>query len=111
MSKDKNIGIPIFASVLRREMADRTWTQEHVALAAGVAQASVNGWLGGAIPRADALYRLARALGVSMEELLTGEKPAGNSAVDAAVWKEKAKSAESRIEGLKSGMLSLVKKF
>ena len=111
MSKEKNIGEPIFASVLRREMKEREWTQEHVALTAGIAQASVNGWLGGSIPRADALYRLAKALGVSMEELLTGEKPAGAGVADAAVWREKAQAAERRLEGLKSGMLSLVKKF
>ena len=63
------------------------------------------------LPKAEQLYALSRALNVSMEELLTGEKPAGNSAVDAAVWREKAQAAERRLEGLKSGMLSLVKKF
>lgn len=92
-------------------MEERGWTQQHIAMASGVAQATVNGWLGGSTPRADALYRLASALGISMEELLTGDKPAVGSAVDAAVWREKAQAAERRLEGLKAGMLSLVKKF
>jgi transcriptional regulator with XRE-family HTH domain len=111
MSKEKNIGKPIFPAVLRRCMAENRWTQERVALVAGVAQASVNGWLAGSIPRADALYRLSAALSMSMEELLTGEKPTGGSASDAAVWREKAQTAQRRLENLKAGMLSLVKKF
>lgn len=75
MSKDQIIGKPIFPDVLRSHMKGRGWTQETVAQAADVSQASVNGWLGGSIPRADALYRLAQKLGVTMEELLTGDSP------------------------------------
>ena len=111
MKQEKNIGEPIFPSVLSRFMEERRWTQQHVAMTAGVAQASVNGWLSGSVPRADALYRLSVALGVSMEELLTGERPAGGSAVDAAVWKQKCQEAERRLEGLKSTLLAAVKKF
>lgn len=46
-----------------------------------------------------------------MEELLTGDKPLGGSAVDAAVWKQKCQEAERRLDGLKSTLLAAVKKF
>lgn len=86
--------------------------QSQVAQAASLTQSAVSQYLGGSrLPGCLELYRLSLTLGVSMEELLTGERPAGGSAVDAAVWKEKAQAAERRLEGLKGGMLSLVKKF
>lgn len=74
MKQAEIIGKPIFADVLRREMASRSATQEYLAATVEVSQATVAGWLGGATPRADALYRLATAFGVSMEYLLTGHE-------------------------------------
>ena len=77
MKQAKSIGIPIFSSVLRSQMATLNWTQDRVASAAQVSQASVNGWLSGSVPRADALYNLAMEMCVTMEFLLTGQTTAG----------------------------------
>lgn len=76
MNQAKNIGKLIFPKMLRILVEENGWTQERIAAVAGVAQASVNGWFKGSIPRADALYRLSTAVNISMEELLTGSPQA-----------------------------------
>lgn len=84
MSREQNIGKPIFAEVLRSEMGKRNVTQETVAQSANASQATVNGWLSGSIPRADALHRLAHDWGVTMEYLLTGEERTGGLLMESA---------------------------
>ena len=75
MHASKNIRKLIFAETLDYLRKREEWNQERVAQIAGVSQGAVSGWSNGALPRADALYRLSRAFGVTMEYLLTGEEP------------------------------------
>jgi transcriptional regulator with XRE-family HTH domain len=82
MKQDQTIGKPIFSTVLKDEMEKRGLTQEAVASAADASQATVNGWLSGSIPRADALYRLANRLSVTMEYLLTGQEIIGGMVME-----------------------------
>lgn len=108
--QDENFTKQIFSETLSRAMAGRK--QSQVAQAASLTQSAVSQYLGGTrLPGCLELYRLSIALNVTMEELLTGDKPLGGSAVDAAVWKQKCQEAERRLDGLKSTLLAAVKKF
>ena len=111
MSKVEKIGKPIFQKMLRRVMSENGWTQEHVALVAGVSQASVNGWLAGSIPRADALYRLTLSCGMTTEELLTGERAAGDASTEVERWRDRALSAEDKLSIVKAGLSGMLKKI
>lgn len=51
----------------------------------GVTQAAVSNWLKGSIPKGDQLLVMARALGVTMEWLLTGSAP---KYPGIAIWKD-----------------------
>lgn len=54
-------------------MESRGMVQADLAVSLGVSQAAVSRWLGGRVPRAGELYRLAKLFGVSMESLLGAE--------------------------------------
>jgi transcriptional regulator with XRE-family HTH domain len=75
MPASKNISPLMFSETVERLRSQAGLQQERLAEIAGVSQGAVSGWKNGAIPKADVLYRLAGALGVSMEYLLTGEEP------------------------------------
>lgn len=64
-------------------MAARRVNQASLASTIGVTQAAVSKWLNGSIPKGDQLHRLARALLVRMEWLISGETPIFPSI---AVW-------------------------
>jgi transcriptional regulator with XRE-family HTH domain len=65
-----------FHETLRALMTDRGVSASVVSQATGIPKSSLSEWLSGRIPKFDeALVRLARFFGVSVEHLLTGEEP------------------------------------
>lgn len=61
-----------FAERLREMMGLRKLTQQSLADAVGVSQATVFKWLNGTLPRSGELYRLAKFLGKPMEWMMEG---------------------------------------
>lgn len=55
-------------------MRERELTQAGLAEALGVTQGAVSGWCGGAIPKGDQLFALARFFGVTMEAMLMNRR-------------------------------------
>lgn len=77
--QEKNTTIPIFSSRLRAKMQSIPLTQKQLEEASKIRQTSISDYLNGkAIPSADALSRLAAALGVTMDWLWgVAEDPQG----------------------------------
>lgn len=101
-----------FGPRLRALIVAQLGNEAEAARRTGITPQAINTYVQeGRLPKAEQLYALSKALNVSMEELLTGDKPPGGSAVDAAVWKQKCQEAERRLDGLKTTMLAAVKKF
>lgn len=61
-----------FSEILARELNKRELTPTAFAKTVGVSAAAMSNYIKGRIPRADELSRIAEALSVSMEYLLTG---------------------------------------
>lgn len=71
MSQDNNSH---FSIILAAAMQNREFTQSDLAKNAETSQSNISRYLSGnGMPRAEELQRIARALGVSMEYLLTGD--------------------------------------
>lgn len=67
--------IPGLKERLRKRRSELGWSQEQLARETRVSKNTVARWEKGATPAADLLGRLARALGVSTDWLLTGAGP------------------------------------
>lgn len=80
-------------------MESKGMTQQQLAEAAGVNQASVHAWTKDSIPRGDVLLKVARTLGVPMESLLTGQSQSQSQSF--SVLREEAPSL-TRAEVLKA---------
>jgi transcriptional regulator with XRE-family HTH domain len=66
-----------FAENLRTLMAKRGWNQLQAAAALSVSQANISRWLSqNHEPSADVLIRIAKAFGVTLDELLRAPGPA-----------------------------------
>lgn len=66
-------------------------SQEALAEQVGVSRQAIGKWESGAsLPGLDNLQELARALGVSCDELLTGKSPERKIPPDRTVWRWKA---------------------
>lgn len=100
-----------FSSRFRELLESCGKTQKEVAEALGLSEGALINYKRESVPKSMELLAISRFFGVSMEWLLTGEGAAGGNSTDAAVWRQKCQEAERRLEGLKSGVLTLVKKF
>jgi transcriptional regulator with XRE-family HTH domain len=66
-----------FADNLRAQMDKRGWTQTDAADALSVSQANISRWLSqNHEPSADVLIRIAKAFGITLDELLRAPGPA-----------------------------------
>jgi transcriptional regulator with XRE-family HTH domain len=79
-----------FADNLRALMAKRGWNQQEAADALSVSQANISRWLSeGHEPSADTLIRIAKAFGVTLDDLLRAPGPAmrkTRAEHDTVVW-------------------------
>lgn len=116
--QEKNSRFGIFAATLRHEIESHGWKQKDVAELAAVKTSAISNYLAGErMPGAEQLYRLSRALGVSMEYLLTGEESgaggasAGSQAAYGPDWRGRASAAEAELREIKAALADLSKKF
>jgi len=77
---DEGIEMSIFAENLRIAIDAKGLTQDRLANLSGVSQASISTWLRSVtLPRSEELQRVAVALGVSMDWLMSGAVVGGRS--------------------------------
>lgn len=83
-------------------------TQKELAQVFGVSEGALINWKRGQLPKSEELHRIGEFFGVSMEWLLTG-----NGAVpsNGEAWRERALSAEQKLEALRAGLLAFAKKI
>lgn len=100
-----------FGERLRSLIVDRLGNEAEAARRTGITPQAINTYVReNRLPKAEQLYALACALGVTMDELLTGNRPSHSSA-EANIWKEKAHSAEQRVAMLKAAVTAALEKF
>ena len=66
----------MFADSLKRLMKEKRYSAKAVSDATGIPQSALSEYCSGREPKIDALLKLARFFGVSVEALVTGEDPA-----------------------------------
>ena len=108
-AKTNTIGSIGFAAALAVAIRDSRLSKRAFADAVGLSHAAINNYLKGRIPKLDEASKLARYLGVSIDELVTGTRTQPGE--NAGIWRERALSAEQRLNSVKAGMIELVKKI
>jgi transcriptional regulator with XRE-family HTH domain len=91
-------------SELNKKFGITAGRQSALASATGLTRTAISNYLSGSrFPDSYALLRLSRALGVSMEYILTGE---GGNAVPSSAdeWKTRALAAEQKLERITASM-------
>jgi transcriptional regulator with XRE-family HTH domain len=123
-ARKRNTSVPHFSS-MQQKIEDFSSTNFAVALATairdsglskrafgqrvGITHTSINRYLTGGMPALDEATKLARFLGVTLDELVNGK--ARQPRPDAGVWRERALSAEQRLSAVKSGLSAMLKKI
>lgn len=105
-----------FSMQLMKLMSDAGINKRQLAIEIGVTPAAMGRYVDGRVPRADELLRIARHFKVPMEQLLTGIGDGSElvtNKVDAQTqeWRDRARDAEAKVEVLKCGLMSLLKKI
>lgn len=98
-----------FAAALSSAIRDSGLSKRAFAGAVGITHTSINRYLIGKTPALDEATKLARYLGISLDELVSGTRTQPGE--HAGVWRERALSAEQRLAAVKAGMSELLKKI
>ena len=75
----------------------------------GLSHTAINTYLTGRTPKLDEAMKIARYLGLTLDQLVHGKKT--TPGVDAAVWRERALNAEQRLIAVKAGLNEVLKKI
>jgi transcriptional regulator with XRE-family HTH domain len=97
------------AATLAAALRDSRLSKRAFAEAVGVTHTSINRYLTGGTPALDEAHRIARYLGITLDELVTGDR--SEPGAKASIWRERAISAEQRLTAVKAGMTELLKKI
>jgi transcriptional regulator with XRE-family HTH domain len=98
-----------FAAALAVAIRDSRLSKRAFAEAVGISHSAINNYLHGRTPKLDEATKLARYLGKTIDELVSGKRsPPSESA---GVWRERAMAAEQRLTAVKAGMTELLKKI
>lgn len=102
-----------FSSRLMEAMSRKGMNQKELASMADVPQGAISTYCNGkGKPSSEVLYRLSKALSVSMEWLLSGEVPSHRDpSREDEHWKDRALSAEDKLKRIKSALTGVVKKI
>ncbi len=98
-----------FAAALAVAIRDSRLSKRAFAEAVGLSHAAINNYLTGRVPKLDEATRIARYLGLTLDELVNGTQTKPGDT--AGVWRERAISAEQRLAAVKAGMQELLKKI
>lgn len=104
----KNIPTDIFSRRLVAAIEAAGLTQQELSAKAGCSQPDISRYLKGRVPSGEKLVALARALGTTAEVLL-GFDPMP-SAEPAADWRKEAEAAKLKVDLLKKGLETLLRK-
>lgn len=106
-----------FSLRLMEAMAKKSLKQKELSELSNVPQGAISNYCNDkGLPSVEGLYRLAKSLDVSMEWLLgIDDAPLyehhANQNSDNIYWKERAKTAEQKLDALKKGLAVWLKKF
>lgn len=95
-----------FSERLLALMKARGITQKELSAIAGVSQGTISKYLNGQEPKSAELYRLARAFGVTMDFLYSGQN--NQTGIDANL---RAEVAERKLAAIKKGLTAILKEF
>lgn len=98
-----------FSNRFRDLMDSSGKTQKELATALELSEGAMINYKRDSVPKSMELYRIARFFNVSMEWLLTGAGP--GTAIGDSAWRQRAMSAEQRLDALKSALGTLLKKY
>jgi ribosome-binding protein aMBF1 (putative translation factor) len=98
-----------FAAALAHAIAESGQSKRAFAASLGIAHTSINRYLTGATPALDEAIKLARHLGITLDELVYGSNSV--AIMSDGVWRERAMAAEQRLAAVKAGMTELLKKI
>lgn len=100
-----------FSYRLADAMSRKGLNQKELAMMADIPQGAISNYCNGkGMPSSEVLFRLSRALSVSMEWLVSGE--AANLPCKAdSQWKNRALDAEEKLHRLKIAMSDWIKKI
>lgn len=107
--KTEHFSSSAFAAALSVAIHDSGLSKRAFAEAVGMTHTSINRYLTGGTPALDEAMKIARYLGLTLDQLVHGKK--STPGVDAAVWRERAIAAERRLEAVRAGMQELLKKI
>jgi len=100
-AQEQNTSNDIFSENLRQSLFSKGWTQAQLGDACGLTQGVVSNYLRGKRePSSGQLLRISRALGVSMEHLLTGKGPAPLAPVESGNLKDAKETAKKLVRQL-----------
>jgi transcriptional regulator with XRE-family HTH domain len=105
---DTNVSIGLAAS-LSVAIHNSGLSKRAFAERCGLTHGAINNYLTGRMPKLDEAMRIARFLGLTVDELVNGEQ--AQPRAGAAVWRERAIAAEQRLAAVKDGMTALLKKI
>lgn len=99
-----------FSARLQTAAAAKGLDQTSLARQTGLTNSAINNyWNKGRVPKSEELHRISRALGVTMEFLITGEDPrVGQAASD---WRHRALAAEQKLDAVKNELAAFAKKI
>ena len=111
--QEKKCTIVNFSGRFRSLCESSGKTQKRLAELLGTSESALVNYKKDRVPEADVLLRIAKYFNVSIEWLLTGDEPIGQTIPDqsALEWKIRAQEAEKKIEAMKAGLSAIIKKF
>lgn len=107
--KTEHFSSNAFSAALAGAIRDSGLSKRAFSESVGITHTSINRYLTGKTPALDEALKIARYLGLTLDELVHGTKTTPGE--NAAVWRERALSAEQRLNAVKEGMSALLKKI
>lgn len=108
-AKSEHFSSTAFAAALARAIHDSRLSKRAFSEKVGVTHTSINRYLTGKPPAIDEALKIARFLGITLDELVHGTR--STPGVDASVWRERALAAEQRLAAVKEGLAAMLKKI
>lgn len=98
-----------FVANLAAAIRDSGLSKRAFAERAGITHGALNNYLLGRPPKLEEAMKIARFLGKTLDELLSGRETAPGQ--NAAVWQARALAAEEKLAALKAAMNAWLKKI
>lgn len=107
--KKKNFVSSSFSAALAVAIRESGMSKRAFGERVGISHTSINNYLQGRVPSLDEALKIARFLGLTLDDLIHGKKT--QPSADASVWRDRALLAEQRLSSLKDSLGTLLKKI